>query len=58
LPTFNLFPEIAEGAFPKQYIYTVAHESGSATPNFLPLRGLRGKNALLLLKTFACASGL
>jgi len=29
LPTFNLFPEIAEGAFPKQYIYTVAYASGS-----------------------------
>jgi len=25
----TLFPEIAEGALPKQYIYTVAHASGS-----------------------------
>jgi hypothetical protein len=29
-------PELAEGALPKQYIYTVAHASGSERCVFLP----------------------
>jgi hypothetical protein len=56
--TETLVPEPAEGALPKQYIYTVAYASGSERYFFLPcpcfclFREIPWQMLLLTLSTF------